>query len=67
MTALTDLTEVMQNTVRSGELAEVLQISKKTLWRWVDSGRLPQPLNRCKGSEAVWSEQAVRNIIDAMR
>lgn len=47
------------------DLAKLLKVSKRTVWRWVSLGRLPQPV-RCSPSCVRWQAAAVRQHIEML-
>lgn len=51
------------------QVASMLMLSRRTIWRWVDSGRLPKPmvLNKEKigrGATCRWSLEQINDFID---
>ena len=48
--------------VSAGNLAEMLQVSKRTLWRLLSAGQLPPPVR--VGGSVRWRFQEVQNWIN---
>jgi len=53
----------MQQYLRVNQLADRLGVSRSTVWRWVNEGRLPQPFKLAERT-TVWSANLVQQAID---
>jgi excisionase family DNA binding protein len=47
------------------EVAELLRVSKRTVWRWVSLGRLPAPVRHSKTC-VRWKTSAIRSYLDSL-
>lgn len=45
--------------MKMAEMCALLQRSRHTIYRWVDSGELPQPLRTAKGKLIGWDRDEV--------
>lgn len=52
---------------RSGEVAKILGISSRTLYRMLTDGRVAEPMRDPRNGYRVWSEVDVSNIREALR
>lgn len=52
---------------RSGEVAKILGISSRTLYRMLIDGRVTEPMRDPRNGYRVWSEVDVSNIREALR
>lgn len=48
--------------VNAGDLAELFQVSKTTIFRWSRAGRIPPPVK--VGKQFYWREGAVSKLFD---
>jgi len=47
------------------ELCELLNVSPQTLYRWVDNGTFPAPVNgRGRGRKLIWGEQQIEEWVN---
>jgi len=53
----------MNKYMRVSQLAQLLQVSKSTIWRWAANGSIPQPIKLSK-RVAVWPTQEVLNALN---
>ena len=51
---------------RSGQVALILGISKKTLNRMIADGRIPQPLRDGSNNWRIWSHQEVQELKEGL-
>lgn len=54
----------MENLLRRDEVLDLLGISKSTLYRWIDDGRLPEPI-RLGPNVPAWREGDLRDWLDS--
>jgi prophage regulatory protein len=47
------------------EVADLLKVSKRTVWRWLRQGRLPVPI-RCSERCIRWQASVVRAYLKAL-
>ncbi|RME06876.1 MAG: AlpA family phage regulatory protein [Bacteroidetes bacterium] len=51
--------------LRPAQLAELLGVSRSTIWRWVSEGRLPKPLKLSR-RVTVWRQDDVLRAVQEM-
>ncbi len=56
----------MQQYIRARELAELLSVSRATIWRWTKAGELPPP-SHIGLRAVVWSIDEVKVWVQARR
>lgn len=56
-------TSSQQTTYRTGEVAELAGVSKRTVIRWYKSGKVPAP-NLDRNHRAVFTERDVKAIVE---
>ncbi len=56
----------MQQYIRARELAELLSVSRATIWRWTKNGELPPP-SQIGIRSVVWSIDEITNWVQARR
>ena len=47
------------------EVADLLRVSKRTVWRWLAQGRLPAPI-RCSERCLRWKASVMRAYLEAL-
>lgn len=50
--------------IRCKELCELFSVSRSTIWRWVQNGRLPKPL-RLGPNVVGWPEDVIERLLSA--
>ncbi|MBQ7738092.1 MAG: AlpA family phage regulatory protein [Desulfovibrionaceae bacterium] len=50
---------------RVADLVRILGISKATVWRWLKSGKLPEPI-RLGAKVVVWKKTEIENFIQSL-
>lgn len=56
----------MQQYIRARELAELLSVSRATIWRWTKTGELPPP-SKIGLRAVVWSIDEVKTWVQARK
>ena len=53
--------------LRSSQVAKVLGVNRKTLYRWMAQGKIPEPLRNPDNNYRLWSLQDVEELQQHMR
>lgn len=57
--------KLLQNTVTSSEIAQIIKCRTITVHRWVESGKLPKPISRF-GLTYVWNKSEVFKSLESL-
>ncbi len=52
---------------QSGEVAKILGVSSRTLYRLLVSGRIPEPMRDPRNGYRVWTDVDLQSIREALR
>lgn len=52
--------------LRVADVAELLSVNRRTVWRWVDEGRLPSPI-RLTARTVRWPASELQSYLDGAR
>lgn len=52
----------MSRFLTTAEVAEILGVSKQTIYRWLQSGRIPHPLRDPSNAYRYWTVEEVATI-----
>ena len=61
----TDIREACDHLLTVEEVADLLKVSKRTVWRWVAQGRVPAPVRYSKTC-VRWKASAVQAYLEAL-
>jgi predicted DNA-binding transcriptional regulator AlpA len=51
------------NAYRTHRMAQLLDVSPETIWRWKKTGKLPKPAVQLPGGYHAWSEEQVAELL----
>jgi excisionase family DNA binding protein len=61
----TEATLFVEQMITVQQLANLLKVSRRTIWRWLSQGRLPGPV-RYSRTCVRWKASAIRSYMDAL-